>query len=65
MAVRNDYYYEKGNQLTVLALALQNISNNMNSTSDNSKDYFKAISEEIEEEFQAPQKELILKIRRS
>ncbi len=47
----NDYYYEKGNQLTVLALALQNISNNMNSTSDNSKDYFKAISEEIEEEF--------------
>ena len=32
----NDYYYEKGNQLTVLALTT-NISNNMNSTSDNSK----------------------------
>ena len=50
---KNDYYYEKGNQLTVLTLALQNISNNMNSTTDNSEDYFKAISEEIEKEFES------------
>lgn len=48
---KHDYYYEKGAQLTVLALALQNISNNMNSTSDNSKDYFKAISEELEKKY--------------
>ena len=47
----NDFYYEKGNQLTVLALALQNISNNMNSSSDKSQDYFKAISEELEKEY--------------
>ncbi len=48
---KHDYYYEKGAQLTILALALQNISNNMNSTSDNSKDYFKAISEELEKKY--------------
>jgi len=47
----NDFYYEKGSQLTVLALALQNISNNMNSSSDKSQDYFKAISEELEKEY--------------
>ena len=47
----NDYYYEKGSQLTILALALQNISNNMNSSSDKTQDYFKAIGEELEKEY--------------
>ena len=44
----NDYLYEKGNQLTILALALQNVVNNSNSTTDTTQDYFKAIAEEIE-----------------
>ena len=39
--------YEKGNQLTVLAYSLQNISNDLNSSTDTTADYFKAISEEI------------------
>ena len=39
--------YEKGNQLTVLAYSLQNISNDLNSSSDSTVDYFKAISEEM------------------
>ena len=39
--------YEKGNQLTVLAYSLQNITNDLNNSSDTSVDYFKAISEEI------------------
>jgi len=39
--------YEKGNQLTVLAYSLQNISNDLNSSSDSTIDYFKAISEEM------------------
>ena len=30
----NDYLYEKGNQLTVLAFALQNITNNLNTTTE-------------------------------
>ena len=47
----NDYLYEKGNQLTVLALALQNISNDLNSTTETTEDYFKAISEEVEKEY--------------
>ena len=47
----NDFLYEKGNQLTVLAYSLQNISNNENSTTDTSQDFFKAIAEEIETEF--------------
>ena len=47
----NDYLYEKGNQLTVLAYSLQNITNNENSTTDTSQDFFKAIAEEIETEF--------------
>jgi len=49
----NDYLYEKGSQLTVLALALQNISNGLNSTSDTSEDYFKAIAEEIVSAYEA------------
>ena len=47
----NDNLYEKGNQLTVLAFALQNISNNLNTTSETTQDYFKAITEEIEKEY--------------
>jgi hypothetical protein len=46
-----DYLYEKGNQLTVLAFALQNITNNLNTTTETTQDYFKAITEEIEKEF--------------
>ena len=47
----NDYLYEKGNQLTVLAYALQNIVNDLNATTDTTQDYFRAISEEIDTEF--------------
>jgi hypothetical protein len=47
----NDYLYEKGNQLTVLAFALQNITNNLNNTSETTQDYFKAITDEIEKEY--------------
>ena len=47
----NDYLYEKGNQLTVLAYALQNITNNLNTTTETTQDYFKAITEEVEKEF--------------
>jgi len=47
----NDYLYEKGNQLTVLAYALQNITNDLNTTTETTQDYFKAITEEIEKEF--------------
>ena len=47
----NDYLYEKGNQLTVLAFALQNITNNLNNTTETTQDYFKAITEEIEKEY--------------
>ena len=46
-----DYLYEKGNQLTVLAYALQNITNNFNATTETTQDYFKAITEEIEKEY--------------
>ena len=46
-----DYYYEKGSQLTILAYALQNISNNMNSSTDKTEDYFIAISEELEKAY--------------
>ena len=42
-----DLLYEKGNQLTVLAYALQNMANNLKTTTDSTADYFKAISEEI------------------
>ena len=44
----NDYLYEKGNQLTVLAYALQNVTNNLNTTTETTQDYFKVITEEVE-----------------
>jgi PKD repeat protein len=47
----NDYLYEKGNQLTALAFALQNLSNDLNTTTDTTEDYFKAIAEELETEY--------------
>ena len=43
--------YEKGNQLTVLALALTNLTNNLNSGTDNTTDYFDGIASEIETAF--------------
>ena len=43
--------YEKGNQLTILAYALQNVTNNLNTTTETTQDYFKAITEEIEKEY--------------
>jgi hypothetical protein len=46
-----DYLYEKGNQLTVLAYALQNITNDLNTTTETTQDYFNAITEEIEKEY--------------
>ena len=49
----NDYLYEKGNQLTVLAYALQNITNNLNTTTETTQDYFKAIAEELDTEYAA------------
>ena len=39
--------YEKGNQLTVLAYTLQNVANDLNTSSESTVDFFKAISEEI------------------
>ena len=47
----NDYLYEKGNQLTVFAYALQNISNNLKTSTETTQDYFRAISEELEIEY--------------
>jgi len=47
----NDYLYEKGNQLTVLAYAIQNIINDLNTSTETTQDYFKAITEEIEKEY--------------
>ena len=47
----NDFLYEKGNQLTALAYAFQNITNNLNTTTETTQDYFKAITEEIEKEY--------------
>ena len=49
----NDYLYEKGNQLTVLAFSLQNIVNNINSTVETTQDYFKSIAEEVDLEYAA------------
>jgi hypothetical protein len=46
-----DFLYEKGNQLTVLAYALQNITNDLNTSTETTQDYFKAIAEEVEKEF--------------
>ena len=48
-----DLLYEKGNQLTVLAYSLQNMANNLKTTTDTTADYFKAISEEINTEHTA------------
>ena len=48
-----DLLYEKGNQLTVLAYSLQNMANNLKTTTDSTADYFKAISEEISTEHTA------------
>ncbi|MDA9094719.1 tandem-95 repeat protein, partial [Gammaproteobacteria bacterium] len=49
----NDYLYEKGNQLTILAYTLQNITNNLNTTTETTQDYFKAIAEELDTEYSA------------
>lgn len=46
-----DYLYEKGNQLVVLALALQNITNDINASMDTTQDYFAAIAAEVEEAY--------------
>ena len=46
-----DHLYEKGNQVTILVLALQNVSNDLNSTQDNSRDYFQSFTEELESDF--------------
>ena len=46
-----DYLYEKGNQLTVLAYALQNITNELKTTTETTKDFFNAIAQEIETEY--------------
>lgn len=51
----NDYLYEKGNQLTVIAYTLQNISNNLTGNSDTSQDFFKAISEELTSSYNSSQ----------
>ncbi|MDA9024025.1 cadherin-like domain-containing protein, partial [Gammaproteobacteria bacterium] len=45
--------YEKGNQLTVLALALTNLTNDLTSGADNTTDYFEGIASEIETAFAA------------
>ena len=44
-----DFLFEKGNQVTVLALAMQNISNDLNISVDTSQDYFKSIAQELEQ----------------
>ncbi|MCT2533683.1 Ig-like domain-containing protein [SAR92 clade bacterium H231] len=46
-----DFLFEKGNQVTVLALAMQNISNDLNISIDTSQDYFKSIAEELEQNY--------------
>jgi hypothetical protein len=51
----NDYVYEKGNQLTILALALFNVSKNLNGadSGDSTAGSFTAISEEIKKSYDA------------
>ena len=51
----NDYLYEKGNQLTILALALFNVSKNLNAadSGDSTAGSFTAISEEIKKSYDA------------
>tara|TARA_B100001142_G_scaffold232534_1_gene230794 strand:+ start:684 stop:2417 length:1734 start_codon:yes stop_codon:yes gene_type:complete len=46
-----DSLYEKGNQITVLAFTLQNASNELNASTDNTLDYFDSIAEELEKEY--------------
>ena len=46
-----DYLYEKGNQVTILVLVIQNIANDLNLTTDTSQDYFKAFAEEVDAQF--------------
>ena len=46
----NDYLYEKGNQLTTLVLALNNITKSLNTT-NSTLDHFKIISEEIDKAY--------------
>ena len=47
----NDYLFEKGNQLTTLALALDNITSSLSSSSSSSIDHFDIISKEIDKEY--------------
>ena len=47
----NDYLFEKGNQIGVLVMSAQNVTNYLNSSSDSTQDFYKAIAEEIEAEF--------------
>ena len=47
----NDYLYEKGNQLTVIAYALQNIANDLNTTTETTQDYFQSMAEEVDTEY--------------
>ena len=51
----NDYVYEKGNQLTILALSLFNVSKNLNGadSGDSTAGSFTAISEEIKKSYDA------------
>ena len=53
-----DYLYEKGNQITALAYALQNISNDLNTSSDTTQGYFKAIAEELDVEYSSTSKKI-------
>ena len=46
-----DFLYEKGNQLTALAFVMQNITNDLNSTSETTEDYFKSIAEVLDVEY--------------
>ena len=46
-----DYLYEKGNQATILVLALQNITNDLNVSTDTSQDYFNSLAQVLEAEF--------------
>mgnify|MGYP001302229771 CR=1 FL=1 len=46
-----DFLYEKGNQLTALAFVMQNITNDLNNTSETTEDYFKSIAEVLDVEY--------------
>ena len=46
-----DFLFEKGNQLMVLAYTMQNISNELNNSTENTKDFFEAIAVVLEAEF--------------